>query len=100
MEYSPGTIIKYKENYGRKRSLYGIVLEQYNSNCFSIFSELKEERIISLFIDSNTTPDFVTIEKILNSYKEIPERDEKGNLSRERFFLRDIGRLVESVKGI
>ncbi len=95
MQYSPGTIIKYKEEIGFKRTLYGIVLEQLNENCVNIISELKNERIISLFLNSKISSEYVTIEKILDSYKEIPENNEQGHLSLDRLVLKQIGRLLD-----
>ncbi len=95
MEYSPGQIIIYKENSGYKRTLYGIVVEQFNSNHVRVFTELKDEPMLDLFFDPKTTNSSVTIEKIVNSYKEIPETKNGNQFSSERYHLRELAKFME-----
>lgn len=65
MEYTPGDIIKYKDNYGLKKSYYGIVTEQLHSSCISILTESRPERMLNLFLDPTKSTTVSTIEKIL-----------------------------------
>lgn len=98
MEYLPGTIIRYTERYGYKRTLYGIVSEQLNPSCVNIFTELKNEPIIGLFLDPKTSTQTVTIDKILDSYKDIPDTEDDGySFSEERWYLREIGKILYAV---
>ncbi|MGV8086191.1 MAG: hypothetical protein ACP5N1_01040 [Candidatus Woesearchaeota archaeon] len=98
MKYLPGTIIRYTEKDGYKRTLYGIVTEQLNPSCVNILTELKNEPIIGLFLDPKTSTNTVTIDKILDSYRDIPYACDNGiSFSEERWYLREIGRLLELV---
>jgi hypothetical protein len=98
MDYYSGQIIKYKEDYGYKRTLYGIICEQLNQTCIRVITELKNEPILDLFLDPVLSNGSITIEEIIASYKQIPLITENNIFSSQRNYLREIAKLLEKTK--
>jgi hypothetical protein len=99
MKYAPGTILKYNEETGLKRKgLYGIVLGQPNESCVEVLTELKNERMISLFLDKTTSFTYCSIDRIIESYEDMPAHDEKGAFSMERNYLKTVAKLIAESK--
>jgi|GEM_PF-6749691 hypothetical protein len=95
-EYIPGQIIKYKEKQGYKRTIYAIVTEQLNPNCIHVITGQKENPSLALFLNPKTTFSPISIEKIIDSYKDIPIIDKKGNFHPERQYIREIAKLIQT----
>jgi hypothetical protein len=70
------------------------VLKQQNATCLDVISEVSVDRAISLFLDKKISSEYATIEKIIDSYKNIPRFDELGQFSSARQHLRDIAYLA------
>jgi fibrillarin-like rRNA methylase len=101
MKYEPGTIIKYSEKTGFKRSnIYAIVLSQEYEDTVVVLPEFKEKEITPVHIDKKKYPEsYSTIDEVLSSYEDIPENIEgSSSFSNERWYLRQIGEMLENVK--
>lgn len=60
----PGNIIRYKQNFGLKKTYYGIVIEEINASCVRILTKSRPEKVVQIFTDPKTTTSLSTIEKI------------------------------------
>lgn len=88
MKYMPGNIIRYKQNFGLKKTYYGIIIEEINASCVRILTESRPEKVVQLFTDPKTTTSLSTIEKILSieEYSKIAE-NEIGSPNQKEYLL-------------
>lgn len=90
MELKQGTIIHFQEAQGYKRSLYGIVMEQLNTDSINIFSEISSEGIVTRFLNSDASSHYINIYEVLNSYKDIPS---PYGSSKSRLYFKKLAKL-------
>lgn len=96
MKYACGDIIQYKENLGFQRNLYGIVLEQLNKNCISIFSEGHLDSHpdgVQFFLGADGDSNYIKITKVVSSYKDIPKNSFVHQYTPQRLFIRELAKL-------
>lgn len=96
-KYNPGDIIKYRDNYGLKKTYYGIIKEPYPSYV-TIFTESRLEKELDLFLDSTVSSTTSTIEKILTleEFTSIVKGSQEYDDDKE--YLLGIAELLEKVK--